>query len=149
MCIIDSKFSAFVFSPRERPFGGCRFATFVRNVEELQKSGTVYSALLDHFRNVNPNTVTAPVYRASRDKEISTAIYDRLPVLVDRSGGVEVKAWPVRYATMFHMANDSQLFRTRKELEEKESAYPVGANLWRSAAGDWVPLYEGKMVQAF
>jgi hypothetical protein len=121
----------------------------VRNVEDLQKPGTVYIASLDHFRHVNPNTVTAPVYRASRDKDISSAIYDRLPVLVNRSDGVEVKAWPVRYATMFHMANHSGLFRTGKELEEKEGAYPIGANLWRSAAGDWVPLYEGKMVQAF
>ena len=34
-------------------------------------------------------------------------------------------------------------------LEEKERAYPVGANLWKSANSDWVPLYEGKMVQAF
>jgi hypothetical protein len=143
------KFSAFVFSRNERSFSGCRFATFVRNVEELQKPGTIYIASLDHFRHVNPNTVTAPVYRAPRDKEISTAIYDRLPVLVNRSNGVEVKVWPAKYIRMFDMANDSHLFRTRKELEEKEGAYPVGANLWRSGAGDWVPLYEGKMVQAF
>ena len=143
------KFSAFVFSPRDRSFGGCRFATFVRNIADLQKPDTIYVLSLDHFKHVNPNTVTAPVYRASRDKEISSAIYYRLPVLIDRSGGGEVKAWPVRYATMFHMANDSHLFRTRKELEEQEHAYPVGANLWKSAEGDWVPLYEGKMVQAF
>jgi hypothetical protein len=70
-------------------------------------------------------------------------------VLVDRSGGDESKSWPVRYATMFHMANDSGLFRTRKELEEKEGAWLVDNDRWRSASGDWVPLYEGKMVQAY
>lgn len=143
------KFSVLVFSPRDRSFGGCRFATFVRNVAELQEPGTVFTLSLDHFRHVNPNTVTAPVYRAARDKEISTAIYDRLPVLVGRSGGRESKTWPVRYGTMFHMANDSRHFRTSKELEEKEGAYPLGGNLWRSPGGDWVSLYEGKMVQAF
>jgi hypothetical protein len=68
---------------------------------------------------------------------------------VDRSAGGEVKTWPVRYATMFHMANDSGLFRTRKELEENEGAWQVDNGCWRSASGDWVPLYEGKMVQAF
>ena len=47
------------------------------------------------------------------------------------------------------MANDSGLFRTRAELEEQESAYPVGGNRFASPSGDWVPLYEGKMVQAF
>jgi hypothetical protein len=50
---------------------------------------------------------------------------------------------------MFHMTNDSHLFRTRLELEEKEGAYPIGGNRFKSPAGEWVPLYEGKMVQAF
>ncbi|MBZ0141575.1 MAG: hypothetical protein K8H87_17670 [Pseudorhodoplanes sp.] len=143
------KFSVLVFSPRGRSFGGCRFATFVRNVDQLKEPGKVFVLSLDHFRQVNPNTATAPVYRAARDKDVSSTIYSRVPVLADRSGGAEVKAWPVRYVRMFDMANDSHFFRTRKELEEKEAAYPVSDNLWRNAAGDWVPLYEGKMVQAF
>ena len=70
-------------------------------------------------------------------------------MLVDRSSGEEVKAWPVKYSTMFHMANDSGLFRTREELEEREGAWPVGGNRFRGPSGEWVPLYEGKMVQAF
>jgi hypothetical protein len=55
----------------------------------------------------------------------------------------------VKYTTMFHMTNDSNLFRTGHELEEKEGAYPIGGNCFRSKAGDWVPLYEGKMMQAY
>ena len=47
------------------------------------------------------------------------------------------------------MTNDSGLFRTRAELEEREGAYPIGGNRFGSSSGDWVPLYEGKMVQAF
>ena len=72
-----------------------------------------------------------------------------MPVLVDRSEGTEVKAWPVQYSTMFHMANDSDLFRTKEELEEQESAFPIGGNRFGSPSGEWMPLYEGKMVQAF
>ena len=47
------------------------------------------------------------------------------------------------------MTNDSELFRTRPELEEKEGAWPIGGNRFGSPSGEWVPLYEGKMVQAF
>ena len=47
------------------------------------------------------------------------------------------------------MTNDSGLFRTRLELNEAEMAWPTGGNRFSSARGDWVPLYEGKMVQAF
>ena len=82
----------------------------------------------EDFARVNPNTGTAPIFRTRRDAALTTAIYGRLPVLVDRSSGEEVKAWPVTYTRMFDMTNDSGLFRTRTELEEKEGAYPIGGN---------------------
>ena len=126
-----------------------RFATFVRNVEHLKQDNATFEVSLKHIRKVNPNSRTTPVYRRRRDPELSIAIYNRLPVLVDRSLGEEVKTWPVKYSTMFHMANDSGLFRTHSELEEREGAYPIGQNRFASPAGEWVPLYEGKMVQAF
>jgi len=50
---------------------------------------------------------------------------------------------------MFDMTNDSRLFRTRQELEEREGAYPLGGNRFGSPSGKWVPLYVGKMVQAY
>ena len=70
-------------------------------------------------------------------------------MLVDRSSGEEVKAWPVNYTRMFDMTNDSGLFRTRSELAEQEGAWPIEGNRFDSPSGEWLPLYEGKMVQAF
>lgn len=54
----------------------------------------------------------------------------------------------MRYMTMFHMTNDSELFWTRERLE-KEGAYPSELAHWRKGDREWLPLYEGKMVQAF
>ena len=98
---------------------------------------------------VNPNTGTVPIFRARRDAELVTAIYKRLPVLVNSSSGKEVKAWPVKYSTMFHMTQKSYLFRTKVRLEEEEGAWPIGDNLFNSPSGKWVPLYEGKTVQIY
>ena len=50
---------------------------------------------------------------------------------------------------MFDMTNDSGLFRTRENLEEKEGAWAIGDNRYDSPKGEWLPIYEGKMVQAF
>ena len=47
------------------------------------------------------------------------------------------------------MTNDSGLFRTRAELEEREGAWPIGGNRFASPSGEWRPLYEGKMVQIY
>ncbi len=147
---VDSrfKFCAFIASPSPVNVP-TQCAFFLQDVSELEDPERCFPLSANDFARVNPNTGTAPIFRTRRDAALTTAIYDRLPVLVDRSTGGEVKAWPVKYATMFHMTNDSGLFRTRQELEEKEGAYPIGSNRFRSAAGEWLPLYEGKMVQAF
>ena len=142
------KFCVFVASPTHLPDPG-KCAFFLQDVSEIEDPERCFPLSAADFARVNPNTGTAPIFRSRRDAELTTAVYDRLPILVDRSSGEEVKAWPVRYSTMFHMTNDSGLFRTRSELEEKEGAWPIGGNCFGSPAGEWVPLYEGKMVQAF
>ena len=101
----------------------------------------------EDFARVNPNTGTAPVFRTRRDAEITRGIYERHPVLVDRSDGSERKAWPVRYRTMFHMANDSELFRTAAQLVAS-GFYPVEGNRWKRGEELSLPLYQGRMVQA-
>ena len=148
---VDSrfKFCAFIASPTPTEETPAKCAFFLQGVAELDDPERCFPLTAADFVRVNPNTGTAPIFRTRRDAELTTAIYGRLPVLVDRSSGEEVKTWPVKYSTMFHMTNDSGLFRTREELEEKEGAYPIGGNRFASPSGDWVPLYEGKMVQAF
>ena len=142
------KFCVFVASP-SRVEDPAKCAFYLHSVAELDDPERRFPLTAADFARVNPNTGTAPIFRSRRDAELTTAIYDRLPVLVDRSSGEAVKAWPVKYTRMFDMTNDSGQFRTRAELEEGEGAYPIGGNRYGSPSGDWVPLYEGKMVQAF
>ena len=142
------KFCVFVASPRRLP-DPAKCAFFLHDVSEIEDPERCFPLSAADFARVNPNTGTAPIFRSRRDSELTTAIYDRLPVLVDRSSGEEVKTWPVKYTRMFDMTNDSELFRTRPELEEKEGAWPIGGNRFDSPSEEWVPLYEGKMVQAF
>ncbi len=147
---VDSRFKFCAFVAGPTPTGDpARCAFFLQDIAELDDPERRFPLAAADFARVNPNTGTAPIFRTRRDAGLTTAIYGRLPVLVDRSSGAAAKAWPVRYTRMFDMTNDSSLFRTRAELEEKEGAYPVGGNRFASPAGEWVPLYEGKMVQAF
>ena len=142
------KFCVFVTSssPSGKP---AKCAFYLHNVAELDDPKRCFPLTAQDFALVNPNTGTAPIFRSRRDAELTTAIYSYLPVLVDRSKGTEVKAWPVQYSTMFHMTNDSDLFRKRVELEEEEGAFSIGGNRFGSPSGEWMPLYEGKMVQAY
>ena len=142
------KFCVFVAS-RQRLSEPAHCSYYLHNVSELKDPERRFPLTAEDFAAVNPNTGTAPIFRTRRDAELTTEIYRRLPVLVDRSTGKERKTWPVKYATMFHMTNDSGRFRTREELEEREGAWSIGGSRFESASGTWLPLYEGKMVQGF
>ena len=142
------KFCAFVSSPSQLS-DSARYAFFLQDLSEIDDPERCFQLKAEDLFKINPNTRTAPIFRSRRDAELTKAIYDRLPVLVNRSTGEEVKTWPVKYSTMFHMTNDSGLFRTRRELEEEEGAYPVGGNRFRSPKGEWVPLYVGRMIYQY
>ncbi len=142
------KFCALIFGGEERLFDQTQCAFFLHDTETIQDKDRCFPLTPADFTRVNPNTGTAPVFRSRRDADITRRIYERHPVLVDRSGGEERRAWPIRYNTMFHMANDSHLFRTSEQLEA-EGFYPVEGNRWKKGEELYLPLYEGKMVQAF
>ena len=131
------------------PAAVARCGFFLHSTAELNNPDRCFALTTEDFAQVNPNTGTAPIFRSRRDAELTIGIYQRVPVLVDRSTGEEKKAWPVKYVRMFDMTNDSHMFRTQTALEEQEGAFPIGGSRWDSPSGVWVPLYEGKMVQAF
>ena len=145
---VDSrfKFAALIAGGPARRFDAAACAFFAQSAEEAEASGLALSP--EDFAAVNPNTGTAPVFRGTRDAEITLAVYRRVPVLVDQRSTPHQRVWPVRYATMFHMTNDSDKFLTEAELH-KAGAYRVAPNRWKKGATEWAPLYEGKMVQAY
>jgi hypothetical protein len=123
---------------------------------------------------LNPNTKTAPLFRAQADAELTAQIYSRVPVLIEDGKGTTGNPWGMSFMTMFHMANDSGLFRTAIQLNQMgfvrhESNWQreVGIEQRQAAAslnrGDhldfaagavrapdrYVPLYEAKMIHQF
>ncbi|UVO54403.1 Eco57I restriction-modification methylase domain-containing protein [Sphingomonas sp. SUN039] len=171
---VDSrfKFCALVFGGAQRTFAAAQCGFFLGTTNDTALADATFPLAPADFAAVNPNTGTAPVFRTVRDADLTTAIYARLPVLVkhqqaeeksaapdpravvgDLLGGpaqkkASVSLWPVRYLRMFDMTNDSHLFRSRAELEA-DGWYPVAGGRMNKGTAEAVPLYEGKMVQAF
>ena len=147
---VDSrfKFCVLVFGGEERRFDETECAFFLPDSDTIKDPERCFPLAPDDFARVNPNTGTAPVFRTRRDAEITRRIYERHPVLVDHSDGGERRVWPVRYATMFHMTNDSHLFRTAAQLESA-GFYPVQGNRWKRGAEMYLPLYQGRMIHQF
>jgi hypothetical protein len=153
------KFCTMLFGGLKRTFKQTRCAFYLHQLAELDDPLRVLTLTAEDFVRVNPNTGAAPIFRSQRDADITLKLYARHPVLV-KHGEVsastgqqpDVKAWPVKYVTMFHMTNASHLFLKADELK-KQGWQRAALNRWEKAGESEtmlaVPLYEGKMVQMY
>ena len=91
------KFCAITFGGVERTFDEAKCAFFLHDTETINDIGRCFPLAPDDFAKVNPNTGTAPIFRTRRNADITRRIYEKHPVLIDRSHGGERRAWPVRY----------------------------------------------------
>ena len=151
-----------------------KFVFFARQPDAIQDLDRCFTLSPEDILRINPNTKTAPVFRSRADAELTAKIYANAPVLIDERKGPEGNPWGVRFMAMFHMSNDSYLFRTARQLADagfvREGTDWVRAepmpqkvvskvedaeanSLW--LPGDvaqvprYVPLYEAKMVHQF
>jgi hypothetical protein len=101
----------------------------------------------DQIAAINPNTKTAPVFRARADAELTAQIYARVPVLIEEAKGAAGNPWGITFQAMFHMSNDSGLFRTAAQLAG--DGFDRDGTDWTRGAARYVPLYEAKMIHQF
>ncbi|RAO19434.1 Eco57I restriction-modification methylase domain-containing protein [Micromonospora noduli] len=118
----------------------------ISDLAELADPGRHVALLNTEIGLLNPNTGTVPIFRSSRDAKIALDIYRRIPVLVkeaDRNGS----PWGVSFLTMFHMANDSDLFCSREELES--DGWVLEGNAFVRGEVEMLPLCEAKMLHHY
>ncbi|MEN6350507.1 MAG: N-6 DNA methylase [Syntrophomonas sp.] len=104
------------------------FVFFAREVHDLKETVRHFTLNREELILLNPNTLTCPVFRSRRDAELTKSIYRRVPVFI-KEGPVEENPWGIRFATMFHMSNDSHLFRTQQQMEDQ--GFRLEGNVFR------------------
>jgi N-6 DNA Methylase len=133
---------AFIFPSVHNAFKFCILTVTGENAKVKQADFTFFCRYFADINNqqrhfylssaeivlINPNTLTCPIFRTSADTEITKKIYQHLPVLENEKIGSN--PWGISFMTMFHMANDSGLFKNKGD-------------------NDLVPLYEAKMFHQF
>lgn len=166
------KFCLLTLGSRE---SAAQFAFFLTQPAQLADIERNFSLSPEQIAAINPNTRTAPVFRSRWDAELTAKIYSRIPVLINESEGPRGNPWAADFMTMFHMSNDSGMFRGASELEAAgyhrngidwvamgiqpaQSVMPIEGSSSNDLAlkgggprssRRYVPLYEGKMVHQF
>lgn len=157
--IIDFENSQPLFSSVHRSYKFClltigsdvaeaEFSFFLSDPSQLDQAERRFTLSPAQIAQINPNTKTTPVFRARRDAELTAAIFDRVPVLIDEAKGVAGNPWGTDFRQgLFNMTSDSGLFYTADQLNA-DGWTPDGAT-WVKEAACVVPLYEAKMIHQF
>ncbi len=141
-----TKFCLLTISGTKRRQKVADFVFFARQTLDLQDENRHFSLSAQDIALLNPNTRTCPIFRSKRDMELTKAIYTHVPILI-KEGPLEENPWGIKFFSMFHMANDSHLFRTREYLEE--NGWTLKGNIFWKDNESYLPLYEGKMISYF
>jgi hypothetical protein len=145
---VDSrfKFCLLTLTGRDLREPQAEFAFFAHDPTDLDRVGTKFILTPEEIKLVSPNTGTCPVFRSRQDADITLGIYKRVPVLIrrdDPSGN----PWSLQFLRMFDMSNDSNIFRTRSELEL--DGWTLSGNIFQKGKKQMLPLQEGKMGNQF
>ena len=109
------KFSIITLSGDQHPEPS-EFAFFLYHTTDLADDNRRFTLSAEDFALINPNTGNCPIFRTRRDAELTRQIYRRVPVLLDERATPppppphERQFWKIRFFTIFHVTNDSNLF---------------------------------------
>ena len=143
------KFCLLTLSGSDRPSSEAEFAFFLYRTEQLRDEARRFTLVPDDFALFNPNTRTCPVFRTRRDADIAAKMYQKAGVFWKEARGrePEINPWGVKLSSMFHMSNDSGIFRTRKQLVG--DGWKLDGNIFSKGRELYLPLYEAKLFHQY
>ena len=141
---VDSRMKFCLLTLSGQPIEEAEFVFFAHQMEDLKDEERRFTLTKEDIELLNPNTKTCPIFRTRRDAEITKGIYRRVPVLINENDKENGNPWGIKFMTMFHMSNDSSLFRTKAQLEA--DGWLLNGNIFEKNQKKYLPLYEAKMI---
>lgn len=121
-------------------------AAFMRHdIEDWAEARDALAYPAERIHALSPRSLSLLEIRSARDLEVLTKIYANSTLLGDEGEA----GWGIKYATEFHMTNDSKLFIPREKAEEAGYAPDEYGRWINSGAEPLLPLYEGRMIGQF
>lgn len=122
--------------------GGClrpEFVFFLRQADQMEDLRRRFTLSPAEIARINPTTKTAPTFRSRADADLTSRIYGRVPVLINKAMETG-NPWDVRLRTMLHKTNASNAGILLTAVEA-----PGG----ESMSSQWLPVHEGDYGHQF
>ncbi|MBE9001429.1 restriction endonuclease [Nostoc sp. LEGE 12447] len=126
---VDSRMKFSLLAISGKPIKRGNFAFFLTQAKQLDNQARLFQLSPQDIALINPNTLTCPVFRTSKDAELTKKIYQRVPVLENEKTGI--KPWNTYYMRLVDASDHAEFLK-----------FP-----WQERDYDWnIPLYEAKLI---
>jgi hypothetical protein len=127
--------------------GAPRFAFRLDDPADLRDDGRSFTLTPGEAALINPNTGELPPFPGSRDAELATAVYRRVPVLWDETRP-DGNPWKMRLETAFpRAAADTGLLHAEQEL--RGAGWELADSTLTRDGQAMLPFYEPPMIDLF
>ena len=110
------------------------FAFYLTNTKEIKDERRFFELDSDEILEINPNTLTCPMFRSQHDAKIAKALYKKTGIFINENK-TNGNPWGVSFKQgLFNMTSGSIHFRDASRKAELT---------------DPVPLYEAKMIDFY
>jgi N-6 DNA Methylase len=131
----ERKFSLLTIAKFTKSNIETKFSFFLTHPRQIEDKQRVFNLSPQDIALINPNTLTAPLFRTHADADLTCKIYKEVPVLENELTGAN--PWNISFKQgLFNMSSDSNLF-----LDDLDSSCEGNKQL--------LPLYEGKTIHQF
>ena len=140
------RFALTTLSGENDPSTATDFMYQGQSISEIDEPERHFTLSAADITTINPNTGTCPIFRAKRDAGIVLGIYRRTGILWHESDP-DGNPWGLRFFSMFHMANDSAMFRMQADLAS--AGWRLDGLRFKKGGDFMLPLYEAKMTHQY
>jgi len=121
----------------------------------LPPSHRLFAFTIDDFKELNPNTLTCPVFKTRHDAELIRHLYKQTPIFLKKNANTNqelVNAWNFSFKQgLFNVSSDSEDFENNDQDSLRElGGFPEDeeklGGRWFVNEEELLPFYEGRMI---
>ncbi|MDL0145469.1 Eco57I restriction-modification methylase domain-containing protein [Halobacterium salinarum] len=124
------------------------FSFYSTNLEMMRDKNRRYELTRNQIENINPNTKNCPIFESKEDRDVTVRIYQNTPVLINDLE--DTNSWGIDYHTIYHMANDDDVFAPNKLEALRQKGYKLdNKGKFSDGTDEYYPLWEAKLFHQY
>lgn len=123
------------------------FSFFSRTLDEFLDRRRHFRLGRESIARINPNTLTAPIFRTSFDAELTAKMYGNAEILIRDDSKLSRSEWSPNYIRLIHFGDHKDELVTAAQASDQ--GFSRDGAYWIKESEKLLPVWESKLTNAY